>query len=417
MMGQQQTVAGQKTVEKFGLRRAMLATLAAAVVAANSVALASPAQAQIQFDPNTALQGNIVFISDRSTGQGVDNPEGDYEIFTMTPDGKGLKQLTKNQAEEQEPTFSPDGKKIAYSVSDGSDIEVYVMNADGSGKKNLSNTSSGVGDGEPSFSPDGQKIAYRSTGVQSSNSDGDTDVYVMNAADGSGKQNLSNNSGPYDRMPDFSPNGQKIAYASWGVQSSNANGDDDVYVMSAADGSGKQNLTEMPNDQQIDDIVPNHSHSTSGTKIAYQSSGHWSLNSNTTYSGDAEVFVMNADGSGKQNLSNNVVPDDGDPSFSPYNGKIAYTSSGSQTSNPDGDLDSDIYVMDPNGSNKKNITQTFGVATPANDFDPDWWAPQLSTSPPNVGVQPKVSSKEEQTDKQQQEKEMKEATKPEDFSK
>ena len=68
------------------------------------------------------------------------------------------------------------------------------MNAlDGTDQRNLSNNSASVNDLEPDFSPDGQKIAYKSNGTQTSNPEGDEDVYRMNALDGTGKRNLSNN--------------------------------------------------------------------------------------------------------------------------------------------------------------------------------------------------------------------------------
>ena len=115
--------------------------------------------------------------------------------------------------------------------------------ADGSDKKNLTNNTS-VSDSTPAFSPDGQKIAYASNGVQASNSQGDTEVYLMDATDGKGKKNLSNNgSGVYDYYPAFSPDGTKVAYLSSGVQASNSQGDLEVYRMNILDGSGKKNLT------------------------------------------------------------------------------------------------------------------------------------------------------------------------------
>jgi Tol biopolymer transport system component len=80
------------------------------------------------------------------------------------------------------------------------------MNAlDGLGKKNLSNNGRDVGDFDPVYSPDGTKIAYRSSGKQTSNPEGDREVYRMNALDGLGKKNLTNN----DAL-DF--------YADWGRQ-------------------------------------------------------------------------------------------------------------------------------------------------------------------------------------------------------
>ena len=155
--------------------------------------------------------GKLVFISTRTTGSGVDNPTGDNEIFTINPDGTGLKQLTVNTVDDREPVLSPDGKMVAYTsqgdptTNPGGDYEVYLMNAsDRSDKKNLSNNVN-VTDGAPVFSPDGTKIAYTSDGDSTSNQEGDSEVYRVNILDGSGKKNLTNDAG-YDYNPD------------WGVQ-------------------------------------------------------------------------------------------------------------------------------------------------------------------------------------------------------
>jgi Tol biopolymer transport system component len=161
-----------------------------------------------------ALTEKLVFTSERTKGAGVDNPTGDSEIFKMNPDGTGLKQLTFNEVHDFDPELSTDGTRITYGSSgkqksnpEGDD-DVYVMNAlDGSGKKNLSDSADGVYDYYPAFSPDSTKIAYQSNGVQVSNPEGDYEVYVMNALDGSGKKNLSNNASSVDDSPAY-----------WGVQ-------------------------------------------------------------------------------------------------------------------------------------------------------------------------------------------------------
>jgi Tol biopolymer transport system component len=135
---------------------------------------------------------------------GVNNPTGDLEIFTIRPDGTGLKQLTNNTTLDFAPVVSPDGTKIAYqsqgdSSNSGGDYEIYVMNAlDGSNQKNLTNNDAGVYD----FSPDGKKIAYWSEGKQTSNPEGDSEFYVMSTLDGSGKLNVSNDA-EYDEDPDW----------------------------------------------------------------------------------------------------------------------------------------------------------------------------------------------------------------------
>ena len=77
---------------------------------------------------------------------------------------------------------------------------------DGTGKKNLSNNGSGVNDNNPVFSPDGTKVAYTSSGNQTSNLEGDYEIYRMNTLDGLGKKNLSNNA-VYDYYPDWGRQG------------------------------------------------------------------------------------------------------------------------------------------------------------------------------------------------------------------
>ena len=167
-------------------KRAVLTSLVLGAVLTAVVALVggTPRQAE------AAFTDKIVFLSARTTGKGVNNPTGDLEVFSMNPNGTSLKQLTVNETVEYLPTLSPDGRKITY-VSYGvqasnpeGDNEVYVMNADGSGQKNLSNNGVNLSEWAPTFSPDGQKVAYQSGGVQTSNPEGDVEVYVMNASDG-----------------------------------------------------------------------------------------------------------------------------------------------------------------------------------------------------------------------------------------
>ena len=336
-------------------------------------------------EAQAAFTEKMVFSSDRTTGTGVDNPTGDYEVFKMNVDGTGARQLTLNEVDDWDPTLSPDGSKIAYetnvisSSNPEGDYEIYSMNAsDGKNKKNLTDNEELVDDYEPVFSPGGKRIAYTSLGIQDSNPTVDEDVYVMNALDGSGKKNLSNNglevgtNYPIDDFnPDFSPGGTKIAYTSLGKQTSNPEGDDEVYRMSALDGSAKKNLSN--NGVDVDDYLPDFS--PDGKRIAYESEGVQASNAQ----GDEEVYAMSAlDGFGKKNLSNNGFEvgtnnpiDDEFPHFSPGGGRIAYESNGIQNSNPEGD--NEIYVMSaPDGTSKKNLTNNgAGVDDYLAAFSPD----------------------------------------------
>jgi len=344
----------------------MLLSLAFGAALAAVVATAGTAQ-----QAEAALPDKVVFTSNRATGTGVDNPTGDYEIFKMNPDGSGLKQLTFNSVNDYEPTLSADGAKVAYqsegiqSSNQEGDTEVYVMNAsDGSSKRNLSNNGLGVEDYAPVFSPDGKKIAYQSQFDQASNSKGDWEVYRVNTLDGSGKKNLSNN-GPEvdDTSPTFSPDGTKIAYTSRGVQSSNSGGDLEIYRMNTIDGLGKKNLTS-------DDVNDSHpDFSPDGQKIAYQSRDV----QNSNPEGDVDIYRINAlDGSGKRNLSNSgLYVEDTSAAFSPDGTKVLYESHGAQTSNLEGDAE--IYRMNTlDGKGKKNLSNSgSGVSDILADFSPD----------------------------------------------
>jgi Tol biopolymer transport system component len=204
---------------------------------------------------DAAFTEKIVFSSDRTTG--VDNPTGDYEVFMMNPDGTHVRQFTFNEVDDWDPTLSPDGRRIAYETNvtlpsnPEGDWEIYTMNAsDGSGRRNLTYNGAYVDDYNPVYSPGGKRIAYTSLGVQPTNQTDDEDIYVMNALDGTNKKNLSNNgleddtNIPIDdRSATFSPDGKRIAYTSLGKQSSNPEGDREIYRMSVLDGTGKKNLT------------------------------------------------------------------------------------------------------------------------------------------------------------------------------
>jgi Tol biopolymer transport system component len=348
-------------------RTTVLFGLALGAVMAVLVALA--ALSGTAREAEAALSEKIVFASSRTAGKGVVNPTGDREIFTMSPNGTGAKQLTSNAEHDVEPVLSPDGQRIAY-MSRGDqasnpegDWEIYVINADGSANKNLTNNGAGVDDLVPDFSPDGQRIAYQSRGAQNSNGEGDSEVYVMNATDGSGQRNLSNNYLTIDDYDaDFSPDGTKIAYASRGSQASNPEGDGEIFVMSALDGSGQQNLT---NDASYaEDVYPRFS--PNGQQIAYTSRGVQASNPE----GDSEVYLMNADGNKRKNLSNTGADVAEDvPQFSPDGTKIAYQSSGAQTSNPEGDLE--VYAMNAtDGTGKRNLTNN-GTNELGPVFSPD----------------------------------------------
>jgi TolB protein len=108
---------------------------------------------------------------------------GNYEIYTANIDGTDEQQLTRTTADESFPVWSPDGSQIAYSASTGGwntvgnsqTYEIYVMDADGTNVRQL--TDNTAYDGNPRWSPDGSLLVFSSDVAES----GHWEIYVMNA--------------------------------------------------------------------------------------------------------------------------------------------------------------------------------------------------------------------------------------------
>ena len=265
---------------------------------------------------HTPAAGRIAFTSYR---------DGNREIYVMNADGSGVRRLTDNEADDGDPSWSADGRRIAFVSNRDGNREIYVMNADGLGVRQL--TDNEADDYDPSWSADGRRIAFVS------NRDWDDDIYVMNT-DGSGVRRLTDNE-ESDYDPSWSADGRRIAFTSY------RDGNGEIYVMNA-DGSGVRRLT----DSEASDYDP--SWSPDGRRIVFASDRE----------GNLEIYVMNADGSDVRRLTDNEAWDSY-PSWSTDGWRIAFSS------NQDGD--SDIYVMSVDGSDVRRLTDN-----EADDWGPSW---------------------------------------------
>ncbi len=266
------------------------------------------------------------------------------EVFSANPDGTSNTQLTNYnplQAGEFGLKWSPDGTKIAFSVSNGGGTEVYlyVMNADGSGQTKVSSGTFG-GIYGISWSPDSSKLAY----VGSSDSGSTFNVFSVNA-DGSGDTQLTNAGS--DACPLWSPINNKIAFVSA------RDGNSEIYTMNL-NGTSQTNITNSSdNDGTYPSPVTNElcsfEISPDASKIIF------STNRDNPSGPTTELYSMSMTGTNLTRLT--TSPDDVMnifPHFSPDGSKLLY---GSNVTNPGNNNDGiEIYTMTSTGGSQTQLT-------------------------------------------------------------
>lgn len=296
--------------------------VAAALLVVALVAQTRPAEAAFP-----GINGRIAFSSDR--GHISEN-----DIYTMSFTGESVRRLTSDPIGSSSPAFSPNGKKIAYVGSAGRRTNIYVMDADGSNKRLVTDESKIPGDGksdfDPSFSPSGRKIVfsrgegYRAYSLYKINVDGSDFAPVYEG------QRLSEN-------PAWSPDGTKIAlnYGPNGI------------ATVSPDGTGYDRIGSGYDPDWSPD----------GTRLTF------ALDEGSGV--EAEIYTMKEDGTERTQLTHPDRPfplnrtSAGGPVFSPGGGKIAFH---------DGrDGDGEIFIIDADGTNEKKLTQN-----QAADFVPAW---------------------------------------------
>jgi hypothetical protein len=176
-----------------------------------------------------SVDGRIVYDSS--------DEGGDFEIWSIYPDGSGRQQLTDNTWDDKRPEWSPDASRIAFESIRFGNQDIYVMDANGGNEKPL--TDSEAMDGVPVWSLDGTQIAYRS------NDGGDPtdyEVWIMGAESGEDPRSVAFGLRTA-RAPAWSPGGDEIVYSS-GVE-----GNHDLFIVEVGTGNWRP-LASSPSDER-----------------------------------------------------------------------------------------------------------------------------------------------------------------------
>ncbi|MES0361142.1 MAG: hypothetical protein ABUK20_09525 [Anaerolineales bacterium] len=324
--------------------------------------------------PAWTPQGDVLAFSAHS-----EDPLGERDIFSFDIDSKTLVNLTNHPGNDDRPAWSPDSGRIIFQSDRDGDENIYIMQADGRLQTPL--TDDPASDLEPDWARDGRTVVF------SSDREGKYDLHLMTesgaderalavsttddrqahwfvqpplisdelavavgispppynlsviSTSGAQKTEVLKSDESDDTMPDWSPNGKKLVFAS------NLFGNYDIYVLEVETNEIADQLTTHPGA----DMHP--AWSPQGGEIAFESKRD---------DGDWDIWVIKEDGSELRNLTADLNSNEGNPAWSPDGKQIVFSS--------DRDGDFDIFVMSAEGSG-----ETLQLSDlPGDEYHPTW---------------------------------------------
>lgn len=220
------------------------------------------------------------------------------QLISMAPNGSDFQRVLSSNANDYNPSVSPDGSKIAFVSDRDGNAELYLLNIGSSAQPTRLTDSIGCTNQYPSWTPDGAALVYESN-CQGANFEiyrgtlnyaqdklNDLQVATLISAAPNGATRLTTNNSD-DRFPRVSPDGSVIAFTA------TRDGNSEIYVMTATNGGQQQRIT---NSNGADDAP---TWSPDNSKIVF----------NSNRDGDFEIFIMNRDGGQQVQLTNNGQDD------------------------------------------------------------------------------------------------------------
>jgi Tol biopolymer transport system component len=295
-------------------RTAWLLALLALIVAVATAALVIGSRPDLPKPFGPARTGLLTFDSDGA-------------IFTAARDGTNRVQLTTGPGVRSNPTFSPDGTRIAFWLQERAHVpaSLVVMDMKGEHSRVLAENAVVDGPGRPiSWSPDSSSIAY-STGFS-------PDEIFVARIEGTAPRKISPN-GLSASDPAWSPDGRLIAFHG----ATDDPSDNAIYVVNS-DGGDVRRLTHQA---ETGHSFSQPQWSSDGARLLYYAGP----------SGENDIWVVNADGSAETNLTNDS-DDEFWPTWSPDGTQIAF------------DQDAKLVVMASDGNGRRQLDVQVAPAPP-----------------------------------------------------
>ncbi len=337
------------------------------IIAAVSAVLVLLAAAASSASPMTAtndfrLESTIAFSSTRdhvNDNPALTPPLLGAEVYLINPDTTNPRRLTNNAAFDGFANLSPDGKKIAFDstryTGSRNVSDLFLMNNDGTEQTLLRHGSSAT------WSPDSKNIAFHASAsgagtpirTDPGSATSDSDIFVANVDDllagVEQPTNITNSPDMIDDDPDWSPDGQRVVFTRHPVgDNQQFSNQAELYLMNP-DGTGLEQLTQNGQEERAPSWSPD------GTRIVYSSRVGGGTN-------PFRIFVMNSDGSDVQQLT-----DEGDSvsdltaTWSPDGQQILYHRRGTVAPGDPTPAGQQLFIMNADGSGQTQLTYPPGV--------------------------------------------------------